>query len=168
VKRWLAPLGLLVVGVVYLCCSHSPKVVHNEEAPTSLPTDSTETKQEMPLAQQGKTPGPNRFAQLHAKLPTLDAVEKASEEELHHGPPGLKEGSAVLGRVVEEMARDDKAIPDGVAFYRQCAKDEKVLTAIRAVCLKRLSDWAPRAKPPIEVDLSEFSSELRALADHLP
>lgn len=158
----------MAVVFLYLRCSHSPAKPFNEEAVTTLPGENTPTKKETPIAEQGKTPSPSRFALLHAKLPRREVIAKASEEEIHHGTPGLQEGSAVLGTVLREMTHNEKAIPDGVEFYRRCAKDEDVLTSLRAVCVKRLGEWAPRANPPIVIDFGEFDPELRELADKLP
>jgi len=165
-KRFL-PLLLLIAAVLfYLRCSNAPKPLHNEEAPSALPGEKV-TAPTPSAAAKSASASPS-FLPLLNELPRRALIENTSEEELHHGPPGLSQSSLALGKVVGEMKKDPAKIPAGVEFYRSCASDEDVLTAVRAVCLKRLGEWAPRAQPPIEVDFSQFDSGLRKLADQLP
>ncbi len=166
-KKW-APLIAVLCIALYLRCSTSPVVPSKNMSSPSIMPSAPQASSVPSTPSDKESSRKNRFEALHTNLPRLDVVRNASEEEIHHGAPGVNQGADVLGEVATQLRADAKAIPEGVEFYRRCARDESVITSVRAVCLKRLGEWASRAAPPIRVKRSEFPADLQELADQLP
>jgi hypothetical protein len=98
------------------------------------------------------------------KLPTIDDLQTLSEEEVHHTPEMIKEGGEVIGRVHEEAQKDVTKRGHAMSFFKKCAEDDALPSAIRALCLHKIYKLVPEWKIPTPLDESKISSEVQDLS----
>jgi len=126
---------------------------------------------EDPTEDPAAKPGPELTAQLEATrkaLPTFDSVRGLKEEEVaHRAPPAVIEAGAALGDLEEYLERRPDEYKGATRFYAECALNEKLLPAARALCLsslrKKPDQWAKGVKEAIgsmPAEISELAAEL--------
>lgn len=107
------------------------------------------------------------FAALAQKaldsLPRVETV-RGSGSHFHHTPKALLDSSEALTQVSEALREHPEYVAQGIEFYRACANDSSLMTAVRAVCLQRLAHWTKDA----ELDRNAHPPELWDLAQGLP
>jgi hypothetical protein len=103
-------------------------------------------------------------AQFLAELPRLRPAGNPGAPEDHH--KALMLASLGFGKIADELKQNPGLASEGMAFYRQCAADETVLSAARALCLRNLRYWSSRAGE--SVPEAEYPQPIRKLADALP
>jgi len=94
-----------------------------------------------------------------SRLPLVAALDPG--KDYHQPPAEVIEGGREVGVVAEWLEKhpDDKEM--GKSFFHRCAEKEEVLTAVRALCLKRYQELGGKA-------VEQFSPRLRWIADRMP
>lgn len=79
----------------------------------------------------------------------------------HQVPPQVMRGAEAVGRVAEWLEKNEQDREAGKDFFRLCAEKDGVLTAVRALCLKRFLELGGARSP-------QFSDHLMWIAEQLP
>lgn len=91
----------------------------------------------------------DHFVHYIKSLPTAEDLQNLTPEEVHHTPEIIKEGGELVGRIYDEAENDLTKRADAMNFFKKCAEDEYIVTAIRAVCLNRVYKLMPEWKIPV-------------------
>jgi len=136
---------------------------------TSLTTEQqSESLQKAPNVIIKPTVNQNQFESYFKSLPIIDDLKNLSEEEVHHTPEIIQDGGELIGRIHQEAENDSTKRIDALSFFKKCAEDQQIVTAIRAVCLNKIYKLVPEWKIPTPLADSEISSEVLELALRLP
>lgn len=103
------------------------------------------------------------------RLPTVVTLQKKTEEELHHTPKEVWEGAGLIGEVIEKVDGHPQWRLQSLEFFRTCARDRLILTALRSVCLSMV--WEIEASFPEAKTAQgdkDYPQELIALAKDFP
>ncbi len=102
----------------------------------------------------------NEFAQQTLlELPTQAIL--IGRTDFHQPPSEVLQGGEAVGRIAEWLESHQNDRESGKEFFRVCAERDAVLTAVRALCLKRFLEMGGERN-------SQFSERLLWLADQLP
>lgn len=141
----------------------TPSIIPESPAPV---TKTTPDPTPSPKIETTPKPTPRRsevpFAEQFKTLPRKEEIKKASKDELHHGPPGLARSAQALGDVMSKLKSDPSQIPAGIAFYERCARDNDILTSVRAVCFRNLKHFSKN------VSDSSFPEDVVRISESLP
>lgn len=107
--------------------------------------------------------------QVRSTLPQRAQFKPADDEAAHHAGPELIQAGQALGDLAEYLERRPEEFRAASVFYANCAADESLMPASRAVCyaalMKKKDEWAPgvadrisRVGPEI-VDIAKSLSE---------
>ena len=88
--------------------------------------------------------------QLLRKLPTNTQMAPASDGEVHHFPNSLIEFGNRLGWVKAAMEERNDFKEEGIEFYQACAREDDVISSVRALCLTNLLVFQKENKLPQE------------------
>ena len=110
----------------------------------------------------------NQFDGYMKSLPIIDDLQNLSPEEVHHTPELIKDGGELIGRIHAEAESDATKRVDAMSFFKKCAEDEQIVTAIRAVCLNKIYKLVPKWQIPVPLSDSEISKDVLELALKLP
>ncbi len=88
-------------------------------------------------------------------IPTIEDLQKLSDEEVHNTPTQIIEAASKIGKIASMLALDSSLKPIGIGFYEDCAKTENFPNSVRAVCyfnlkkldldhFKKLEPWIPK------------------------
>lgn len=175
-------LAALLIGLgVFSCRDHRSDV-------DTVDTNSPEKLAEPPLKRNPRpshptalvalepTAGPqgtfSEFQKLTAetldRLPRVEDMRKHANGDAHFSPPELMAASPSLGRIATALRENPELIPQGIDFYRDCARRDGTLTAVRVLCLRNLRFWAKENPEVTEVDPRDYPEDLWKLADSLP
>lgn len=102
------------------------------------------------------------------KLPTIDDIQGLTEEEVHYTPEVIKEAGGVIGRIHDEAENNPAKRVAAMQFFKQCAEDQEMVPAIRAVCLKKILKLIPIWQIPVPLSDKHISQEITDLAAKLP
>lgn len=102
------------------------------------------------------------------KLPTIDDIQGLTEEEVHYTPEVIKEAGGVIGRIHDEAENDPAKRVAAMQFFKQCAEDQQMVPAIRAVCLKKILKLVPVWQIPMPLSDKLISQEITDLVAKLP
>lgn len=102
------------------------------------------------------------------KLPTIDDLQQLTEEEVHYTPEVIKEAGGVIGRIHDEAENDPTKRVAAMQFFKQCAEDQQMVPAIRAVCLKKILKLVPVWQIPMPLSDKLISQEITDLVAKLP
>jgi hypothetical protein len=84
---------------------------------------------------------------VRASLPKKQEMKPADDEAAHHAGPELIRAGQALGDLAEYLERRPEEFRSASVFYAECAADEALMPASRAVCyaalLKKKGEWAP-------------------------
>jgi hypothetical protein len=84
---------------------------------------------------------------VRAALPKKSELKPADDEAAHHVGPELIRAGQALGDLAEYLERRPEEFKAASVFYANCASDETLMPASRAVCYSALSknksQWAP-------------------------
>ncbi len=181
---FLGLAGLLIGLAIFSCRDHRADVgTMDESAPEKIAV--APLKRSFNPAQAMKPPileptaGPrgtfSEFQRLTSetleRLPRVEEMRKNAQGDAHFSPPDLLAASPSLGRIATSLRENPELIPQGIEFYRDCARREGTLTAVRVLCLRNLRFWAKEQKddPEItDVDARDYPEDLWKLADSLP
>lgn len=108
---------------------------------------------------------PAEAKQLIASLPTTAQLRADETRDFHHVPSEVLEGGAAIGRYTEQLKANPEKMAEGLAFYESCAKNEEILDALRAVCLRTLWDLSEKLGKAAE---RTYPAQLRFIAESLP
>ena len=97
-------------------------------------------------------------------LPTLGDLKNLTAEEAHHTPEVILEAGGLIGKVFDEAQKDPQKRSDAMVFFKKCAVDQEIVTAIRAVCLNKILNQVPEWGIPMTVTDAEISKEVFELA----
>lgn len=100
-------------------------------------------------------------------LPTMGELSNLSEEEVHHTPSMIRDGGAILGKIHAKAESDPERRPDTLAFFKECAEDEEVVTALRAVCWNKVMTLIPEWEIFLPISDAKVSDEVKNLASQL-
>jgi len=96
---------------------------------------------------------------------TLSTLPLRTELEprgnFHSVPPQVMRGAEAVGRIAEWLDKNEQDRDAGKDFFRLCAEKDGVLTAVRAICLKRFLEMGGTKGP-------QFSDHLMWIAEQLP
>ncbi|NDG85272.1 MAG: hypothetical protein EBX52_09600 [Proteobacteria bacterium] len=150
-------------------------VLNRTEASQLAPV-ATATPQAVPVVQEASEdpdakPGPELAAQLESiqkALPTYDSVRGLKEEQVaHRAPPSVIEAGAALGDLEEYLEKRPDEFKSATRFYADCALNDRLLPAARALCLdslrKRPDQWAKGVSEAV----NRVPSEINDLAADL-
>lgn len=101
-------------------------------------------------------------------LPTLEDLKALTNEDVHHTPEIIKNGAETVGRVHSEAEADSTKRKSALQFFKSCAEDDMIATAIRAVCLKKIYTLIPKWGIPVILSENKISKEVSDLAMKLP
>jgi hypothetical protein len=163
-------VGLAVIGIWIVRVQTAEKPVIEQQEPYRIPTQS-----------QVSIPSPTPSAQAHesaaipprmeeeraspelqseldrvsASLPTVNSLKGMKEEDVaHRAPHQVVEAGAALGDLAEYLERHPSEFKSATPFYAQCALNESLLPAARALCLntlqKKPTEWASGVKESLE------------------
>lgn len=141
-------------------------VVQAIPAPVALPEAKVSAARPTPTP-ASEEPFAEFSRETLQKLPTVDQV-RSRTSDFHRPPLELSEGAHLIAQVENRLRAEPRLAREGMEFYRKCALEESVLTALRAVCLRSLKDWAKKAKLKELVRKDEYSERLHFIADQLP
>lgn len=131
----------------------------------AIPSSPTDRKQEKILLTSQESNA--SFAEIAQKaLDSLPRVEdfRASGADYHQTPKVLLDSSEALTQVSLALREHPEYAAQGIEFYRACSRNESLMTAVRAVCLQRLTYWTKGSV----ADYHTPSPELWDLAQGLP
>lgn len=101
-----------------------------------------------------------------ATLPKQTDAEKFISEDVHQTPPQLIAQIQPLLDINRAARTNPALIPEALRFYKNCASDSVLMTAVRARCLSHLRKLSESQGKT--VDLSKFSERVRKLSDFFP
>ncbi len=110
----------------------------------------------------------NQFNHFIKSLPIIDDLQNLSPEEVHHTPEIIKDGGELIGRIHAEADSDATKRVDAMSFFKKCAEDEQIVTAIRAVCLNKIYKLVPVWKIPTPLSDSRISKDVLKLSHKIP
>lgn len=110
----------------------------------------------------------NKLERDFKSLATVDDLKNLTANEVHHTPEILKNGGEIIGRIHDEAESDPAKRVDALNFFKRCAEDGQVATAIRAVCLSKVYKLIPQWKIPVPLNETKISHEVSELAMKLP
>lgn len=93
-----------------------------------------------------------RIESARAALPTVAQLRTLKAEELHRTPEPVRQANALIGEVAEAVAASPARAGEALSFYGDCARRGDVATSVRALCLTRMRELAPKAGLPAEED----------------
>jgi len=172
-KFFLLSLALTAVAVALYFCVRPDVPAEMED--TTLPALSP-GEERLPLpplkrAGQAAAPQMDAFRRLAAdtlsRLPTHEAFAANPNRETHFTPSELLDAAPLMARLTTELRQNPAFIPDGIAFYEACARNEALMTATRAVCLRDLRHWTQQHPGAAAVDPSQFEPTLWDIASYL-
>ncbi len=109
------------------------------------------------------------FLDLEFKsLPTIDDLKNLTEEEVHFTPEAVKEAGGVIGRIQDEAENDSSKRIPAMNFFKNCAEDQELVPAVRAVCLNKTLKLIPIWQIPMPLSDELISHEISDLASKLP
>lgn len=85
----------------------------------------------------------------------------------HHAPTYLVDSAYELGRIEDAVAANPKLAEEAVKFYRGCALQEDLMTALRAVCVSNLKEHASRAGISQSLSLQGIPEGIQRVAQDL-
>ena len=92
--------------------------------------------------QELSTMSEENFKQLlketESKLPLLNDIKKLPSTALHHTPALIIRAGKDLGVIKEILIINTSLEKFALGFYQRCAKNNKVVTPVRALCLTNL------------------------------
>lgn len=100
-------------------------------------------------------------------LPTMGEISNLSEEEVHHTPSMIRDGGAILGKIHAKAESDPARRPETLSFFKECAEDEEVVPALRAVCWNKVMTLIPEWKIFLPISDAKVSDEVKNLASQL-
>lgn len=112
--------------------------------------------------------GLDQFDQYLNALPTAEDLKNLTYDEVHHTPEIVKNAGAIIGRIHSEAQVDASKRSSAMNFFKICAEDDKVVTSIRAVCLKKIYKLIPEWKLPIILSEQKISKEVTDLSMKIP
>ncbi len=135
-----------------------PKIVPPPQA-TEAASDSKDVS----------SPWEEELKQKLQKLPRREKLQDLSIHKVHHTPRALTDGAKIIADVWEMAAADPGKRVETLRFMLACAEDEGTLTALRAVCWRKLTDgitaWnllIPLAQANVPDKIQELATQLTA------
>ncbi|MEA9357218.1 hypothetical protein SHI21_13420 [Bacteriovorax sp. PP10] len=110
----------------------------------------------------------NKLERDFKSLATVDDLKSLTANEVHHTPEVLKNGGDLIGKIHDEAESDPVKRVDALNFFKRCAEDGQIATAIRAVCLSKVYKLIPEWKLPVPLSEERISREVSELAMKLP
>jgi hypothetical protein len=83
-------------------------------------------------------------------------------------PRELAPVTAILGRIATALREDPTLVPQGIAFYRECAQQSSDLYSVRAVCLRDLKYWETQSGARDDSDSLGVPPEVARIVRMLP
>lgn len=178
---YLVLAGLLIGLGIFSCRDHRADLDAMDESEPTKIAESPVQRNAAPARAAAvptlePTAGPqgtfSEFQKLTSdtldRLPRIEDMRKNSAGDSHFSPPELMAASPSLGRIATALRESPELIPQGIEFYRDCARREGTLTAVRVLCLRNLRFWAKEQPEVAEVDARDYPEDLWKLAESLP
>lgn len=161
---------VLVIGIgVYFSKRNIP-----ETPPTAVSQPEAVKVDELILSEEEPTKDDHTLVKLQEEferkekdLPTLSSLKNLSDEEAHHTSEFITEGAKIIGEAQEAASIDPTRREATLEFFLNCAINEDIVPAIRALCwnrtLKESTNWG------IVLPLSEFEipEDIRKLSHQM-
>jgi hypothetical protein len=160
----IGAVGLIGLGAWWLRQEPSPIAPTSEQAKateeprvsvvatespsaSSSPAGSAERSKPIDSQAEPGTEDLRRVVQsVRNALPKKLEVKPADDEAAHHAGPELIRAGQALGDLAEYLERRPEEFRAASVFYANCAADETLMPASRAVCyaalMKRKNEWA--------------------------
>ncbi len=156
----------LILGAMMIKKNSSQEVVKDQASETSLAV-SDENKIIESEDKMASLSIKEELDERLKELPTMGELKNLSEEEAHHTPVVIREGGAILGKIHAEANENPERRPDTLAFFKDCAEDEEVVTALRAVCWNKVMTLIPEWQIFLSISDAKVSDEVKNLASQL-
>ena len=157
---------ILVIGVMMIKKENKKTpaevIAETEISETSVP----EVKVETPV-QEKNSELKEELNEYLKELPTMGELKNLSEEEVHHTPTMIKDGGAILGKIHAAAEKNPERREDTLKFFKECAEDEEVVTALRAVCWNKVMTLIPEWQIFLSISDAQVSEEVKSLASQL-
>ncbi|MBI4405905.1 MAG: hypothetical protein HY537_17230 [Deltaproteobacteria bacterium] len=102
-----------------------------------------------------------------SNLPTIDEVEKNKDLHPHLPPKALSKAADWLGEVRGKINAHKGSLTSAAQFYDSCARKDRVLIAVRALCLRNLMDISLSSKS-VHINSRLYPKDVADIASHLP
>ena len=132
-------------------------------APNALEVKAPKTK--APLADAGLLQLRSLFEEAKSSFPTIAEV-RAHKRDPHEAPDQLFDAGATIGKIEELLATSPKNTPEGINFYKCCAKNEELLSEVRSLCIGYYAKWSESLHRRVSLD-TEFPKDLVKLSQVL-
>lgn len=172
----LAKILATLMMVLGLAAQLAPRPTRTQiMAPAPAPSAPTATAVPAPKHTEVRPVAPSEdiqaFRQLAGdtlgRLPTVEAFRANPKRETHFTPAELLDSAPLLAKLTLALKANPRLIPEGIAFYDECARREGLMTATRAVCLRDLRYWTTQSGAPT-VDAGQFPARIWDIASYLP
>ena len=100
-------------------------------------------------------------------LPTIAAIRKKTNEEVHATPPEILESGRRFGELAEFLARHPDLVRAALPTYVRCAEDASVVTATRALCAFRLHVYEKDWDDATRASFAKLPSDVHSIAKQL-
>ncbi len=104
---------------------------------------------------------------VQGALPKKSEVKPADDEAAHHAGPELIRAGQALGDLAEYLERRPEEFKAASVFYANCAADEALMPASRAVCYAALSKKKDEWAPGVAERISRVGPEIIDIAKNL-
>lgn len=167
---------LVIIGVIagiQFFRSERRAITQSLEIYHKQPVERSETSQQvMTNAENEQSFDQSEFQdfldQQFKTLPSIDDLQGLPEEEVHYTPEVIKDAGGVIGRIHDEAENDPAKRLAAMHFFKQCAEDQEMVPAIRAVCLNKILKLIPVWQIPVPLSDELISQEITDLAAKLP
>lgn len=163
----------LIIGVmVFLNNRKSTETAVKEDVPFVQNKEiqmKAEVQTEIPPKEVTKTTQLEEelFEKMKA-LPKVSDLKDMTDEEVHHTPMMVKEGGLLIGRLHEAAQVNPKRREATLKFFKNCAENDELLPAVRALCWKRTISQIVEWKIFLPISDAKVSEEIKALATKIP
>jgi hypothetical protein len=162
--RWGLPL-LILLGAFIVIASHVPFSATVENRENRSPIAVKKLSPSIPATQS--TTLLTTDTETSYKSVELPEAENFPVGSIEHRPPeSLLRAAEPLGKLSKGLKIGTVSLGEALNYYDSCAKSKKLLTAVRAVCLKNLIDKSKSVDVTIFED--SYDKEIVDLAKQLP
>lgn len=121
-----------------------------------------------PMSKTEKSLFQIQLDETFSALPTKEDVKGHPLKNGELPSPVVLEGGRLLGTVVQSLRNNPSQIPEALPFFQTCAQDDRLATAIRASCLRKLKDFAKESPTSYQVRNEDFPKRIVRISEKLP
>ncbi|MBY0371041.1 hypothetical protein K2X33_10160 [bacterium] len=169
---------ILIASALGLYYAVLPSSVQIEEKPEASLAPGQERLALPPMKRTAPSDARNHSSEIEtfrrlandtfSRLPTVEQFAANPRRETHFTPTEVLEDAPLMAKLALALKENPALIPDGIAFYDKCARQETLMIATRAVCLRDLRFWTSQNTQAATLREGEFDPHLWAIVKHLP